>query len=268
MIRITEEPISFPRLNDLSCTNENGENNVSVTKSVETSKKVNENGVRMSSVMREEDKEQNELDLKLCELKGLMVVSSEDTDRVAKTPQEVQMTGGDTLANGLRKTDGADAVHLGRYTGAKKRKSGFVKRFKKDPESCSVDDASNGVLTCASLVPISIQQPEFLGNNTTCKSKYEDSKSMCTITEIVKPISYKASLSNNVQEVLVAFEATRFVIQIHYPIFTSFSSNELYGLFSCSIQLAHSYPSDNIIYKRHLANKNYKISTFTSFSQI
>ncbi|XP_057800428.1 chromo domain protein LHP1 isoform X1 [Salvia miltiorrhiza] len=209
VIRIAEEPISFPRLNDLSCTNGNGENSVSVTKSVETSKKVNENGARMGSVMREEDNEQNELDLKLCELKGAMVISSEDTDRVAKTSQEVHLTGGDTLAIGLRKTDVADAVHLGRCTGAKKRKSGFVKRFKKDPESCSVDDASNGVPACASLVPISIQQPEFLGNNMNCKSKFEDSKSMCTITEIVKPISYKASISNNIQEVLVAFEATR-----------------------------------------------------------
>ncbi|XP_042008574.1 chromo domain protein LHP1-like [Salvia splendens] len=206
VIRIPQEPISFPMLNDLSCTNGVDENNVSVTKSVKTSNRVNENGVKMGSATRDEDNELNELDLKLCELKGAMVVSSEDTDRVAKTSQEVQLAGRDTLANGLSKID---AVHLGRFTGAKKRKSGFVKRFKKDPEFCSVDNASNGILACASLVPIGIQQPEFLGNNMSCKSKHEDSKSMCSITEIVKPISYKASISNNAQEVLVAFEAIR-----------------------------------------------------------
>ncbi|XP_047980047.1 chromo domain protein LHP1-like isoform X2 [Salvia hispanica] len=202
VIRIPEEPISFSTLNDLSCTNGIDANNISVTKSVKTSNRVNENGVKMGSATRDEDNELNELDLKLCELKGAMVVSSEDTDRVAKTSQEVQLAGGDTLANGLSKID---SVHLGRFTGAKKRKSGFVKRFKKDPEFCSMDNASNEILACASLV----QQPEFLGNNMSCKSKHEDSKSMCSITEIVKPISYKASISNNAQEVLVAFEAIR-----------------------------------------------------------
>ncbi|KAH6767623.1 hypothetical protein C2S52_018606 [Perilla frutescens var. hirtella] len=209
VIRITEEPMSSPRLNDLICTNVNGESDVNGMKSVETSKKVNENGLRMDSVIGEEEKEQNELDLKLCELKGAIVISSVDTDRDAKTSQDDLLTGGDTLANGLRKTDGVDAVQLGRCTGAKKRKSGSVKRFKKDPESCSVDDASNGVPACSSLVPISVQHPEFLGNNSNSKSKFEDSKSMCTITEIIKPISYKASISNNVQEVLVTFEAMR-----------------------------------------------------------
>lgn len=209
VIRIAEEPMSSPRLNDFRSTIENGESNANGPKSVETSKKVNENGARMDYAMREEEKEQNELDLKLCELKEAMVICSEDTDTVVKTSLEGQLTGGDTLANGLRKTDGADAVHLGRFTGAKKRKSGSVKRFKKDPESCSVDDAPNGVSPCNSLVPISVQHPEFLENDTSCKSKFEDSKSMCTITEIVKPISYKASISNNVQEVLVAFEAVR-----------------------------------------------------------
>lgn len=207
--------MSSLRLRDLSCTNENGESNVNGAKIAETSRKVNENGVRMGSAMEEDEKEQDELDLKLCELKGAMMVCSEDTERVAKISQE------SSLANGLRKTDGADAVHLGRCTGAKKRKSGFVKRFKKDPESGVVDDASNGVTPSASLVPLSIQHPEFLGNNMSCKSKFEDSKSMCTITEIVKPISYKASISNNVQEVLVAFEAIRFVIR--YLLLSSFS---------------------------------------------
>ncbi|KAK4416154.1 Chromo domain protein LHP1 [Sesamum alatum] len=209
VIRIAEEPLSFPRLNDLSGTNESGETNVNGINSIETSKKVIENGARMVSVMAEYEKEQNELDLKICELKGAMVVSTEDTNRLAITCQEGQPAGGDALANGLRKTDGVDPNQLGRCTGAKKRKSGSVKRFMKDPTSCSVDDALNGDPGCASLVPISIQHPDFLENNSNCKNKYEDSKSMCTITQIVRPISYKASVSNNVQEVLVAFEAVR-----------------------------------------------------------
>ncbi|KAK6143100.1 hypothetical protein DH2020_023448 [Rehmannia glutinosa] len=125
VIRIAEGPISFPRLNDLSCTNER-EANVNGINNAETSRRVNEYGARM----REEEKEQSELNLKLCELKGAMVISTEDADRLALTSQEGQLTG-DTLANGLRKTDGVDPIQLGRCTGAKKRKSGSVKRFKK-----------------------------------------------------------------------------------------------------------------------------------------
>ncbi|XP_042015677.1 chromo domain protein LHP1-like [Salvia splendens] len=211
VIRIVEEPISFPSLNESSFTNGNDENNVSVTKSVETSKQVNENGGGTGSVTREEDHAQNELDMKLCELKGAMVVNSEDADRVAIASREVQQTGGDTLANGLKKMDIVDAVpvHLGRVTGAKKRKSGVVKRFIKDPVSCSVDGAPNGPPASAALIPINVQKSEFPVSIMSCKSKYEDSKSLCTIIEIVKPVSYKASISENDQEVLVAFEAIR-----------------------------------------------------------
>ncbi|KAG8363539.1 hypothetical protein BUALT_Bualt19G0032900 [Buddleja alternifolia] len=201
------EGISFSRLNNLPCTNESAETNLNGMNIVETSNKVKENGVRTVSFMREEEKEQSELDLKLCELKGSKVMNMEDGHRLAVTSPEGQQTGGDTLANGLRKTDGADPVQSGRCTGAKKRKSGSVKRFKKDQASCSVDDAPNAVQECASVIPSDVKHPDFLGNN--CKNKYEDPKSMCTITQIVKPISYKASMSNNVQEVLVAFEAER-----------------------------------------------------------
>lgn len=218
MIRITEEPISTPRINDSSCMNESEETNANGIKSVETSKKVNENGGIVASDLREEEKEQNELDLKLCELKGAMVACVEDANSFAITSLNgQQQTGGDTLANGLRKTDGVGPVQAGRCTGAKRRKSGYVKRFTKDPESGLADDAANGISQCASIIPVNVQQPDFLGNSSSCKSKCEDSKSLCTIVELVKPISYKPFTSNNVQEVLVTFEAVRFVIR--YPFF-------------------------------------------------
>lgn len=216
VMKIIEEPISFSRANELSSVNGSGETNINGTNSVETSSKINENGARMGSAMREEEIGQTVLDLKLCELKGAMVTSTEDADRLANTSQE------DMLANGIKKTDGVDTVHLGRCTGAKKRKSGSVKRFKKDPASFSAKDAANGDPACASLVPVTGQCPDLFGNNTNCKNKLEDSKSMCTITHIIKPISYKASISSNAQEVLVAFEAVRFVIQ-----FTAFASSSL-----------------------------------------
>ncbi|KAL3624575.1 La ribonucleoprotein [Castilleja foliolosa] len=180
VIRNADGPIPFRRLNDFSPINET---------SLETSKKVNENGARTVSVNREERKEQNELDLKLCDLKGVTMTVNEEAQPTSE----------------LKKADELDLAQLGRCTGAKRRKSGSVKRFKKDPSLCSVDDAVNGVAACEPVVPAaSVQCPDFLGN-----SKHEDTKSMCTITHIVKPISYKASTANNLQDVLVAFEALR-----------------------------------------------------------
>lgn len=205
VIRIAEEPIiPFPRLNDLSGTIERGESSTNGTNRGRTSKKVYENGARTFSVTREVEREQSELDLKLCELKGGLVTSTEYGDRSTITSHEGQFT------NGLRRSDGVDPVQLGRYTGAKRRKSGSVKRFTKDPASCSVDDYANGGSACTSLVPVSVQHVDFLGNHLNSK-KYEDSRSMCMITQIVRPISYKSSISNNVQEVLLTFEALRYV---------------------------------------------------------
>ncbi|KAL3815175.1 hypothetical protein ACJIZ3_016443 [Penstemon smallii] len=193
----TAEP--FPRLNDLTCKNVNGETNINGVNSVEISKKVCENGV---SLTREEEM-QNELNLKLCELKGAAAISMEDADSVAKYSQEDRLTGVVSLGNGFHRTNGVDPVKSGPCTGAKKRKSGSVKRFKKDPGSCSVDDSKVAVASRA----MGFQNPG--GDNANCTNKYEDSRRMCAITQIVKPISYKASTSNNVQEVFVAFEAVR-----------------------------------------------------------
>ncbi|KAL8542443.1 hypothetical protein ACS0TY_003346 [Phlomoides rotata] len=217
MIRVTEEPVVTPRINDSSCMNESEETVANGIKSVETSEKVNENGGMVASDVREEDeeeeeeeeKEQNELDLKLCELKGAMVTSVEDANKFSITSLEGKQTSGDTLANGVKKTDGVEPVQAGRCTGAKRRKSGSVKRFTKDPDSGVVDDAANGVPQCPLLVPSSVQNHDFLGNSSSCKTKCEDAKSLCTIVELVKPINYKPSISVNVHEVLVTFEAKR-----------------------------------------------------------
>ncbi|GER45170.1 chromo domain protein LHP1 [Striga asiatica] len=203
VIRIGNEPLPFSRLKNITYINESGQTTVNGLNRFETSKKAGENGARMVSAVREGEKEQNELNLKLSEFKGAMVAGHEDSLWLAQTSQAGQRPTGDNLANELR-NERVDPVHVGRFTGAKRRKSGSVKRFRKDPESCSVDDAANGVSAYGLLAPENVLCPDFLRNDS-----YEDSKSMCTIKQIVKPISYKSSMSNNVQDVLVAFEAIR-----------------------------------------------------------
>ncbi|XP_073060486.1 chromo domain protein LHP1-like [Primulina eburnea] len=209
VVRISEDPISFTRLNDFSSIHNSWETYVSSGNSIEVSKGINENGARIVSVERGEEKELNELNLKLCELKGTTTISVEDAKRIAITPEEGQPKGGDILPNGSSKADAVDTYQSGRCTGAKKRKSGSVKRFKQDLTSYSMDGAQNAVAICAAIEPMVVQNSDFLGSYTNCQNKYADSKTTCSIAQIIKPISYKASISNNIQEVLVAFEAMR-----------------------------------------------------------
>ncbi|XP_051144979.1 chromo domain protein LHP1-like [Andrographis paniculata] len=210
VIRLSEESAPLSQMNDVSFTNESGEPNINEECSIETYKKVYENGSKMRSGMREEERKQSKLDLKLCELKGTTAMTNTgEAGRIALTSQGGHSAGGDSMVNGSKKTEGVDPAQLGRCTGAKKRKSGCVKRFKKDPATDAVDDSPNGVSACNSLVPVSVQYPEFHGNNTNCKDKSEDLRNLCTITQILRPISYRASDSNNAQDVLLAFEALR-----------------------------------------------------------
>ncbi|KAL2514096.1 Chromo domain-containing protein LHP1 [Forsythia ovata] len=206
-VRITKDPIPVPQINDSAAANDNGKTHVSDVNGVETSKKVNENGLKM---ILEGRNEQSELDLKLCELKGAMITSEDNVDRLAVPSQEGQVTTGDAFSNGLQMAYVVDPALSSQCIGAKKRKSGSVKRFKKDPVSCTMDDAQNAIATCTMAEPRGVQSPEFLGNNTNCKSQLEDSRKLgTTIARIIKPISYQISISNNVEEVLVAFDAVR-----------------------------------------------------------
>ncbi|XP_022863603.1 chromo domain protein LHP1-like isoform X1 [Olea europaea var. sylvestris] len=180
--------------------NDNGKTHVSVVNNVETSKKVNKNGRKM--VWKGRNKK-SELGLKLCE-QGAMVISEDNVDRLAVASQEGQVTTGDAFANGLQTADVEEPALSSQCIGAKKRKSGSVKRFKKGPVS------QNANTTCTLAEPSGVQSPDFLGNNMSGKSQLQDSGKLgTTIAQIIKPISYQISISNNVEEVLVAFDAVR-----------------------------------------------------------
>lgn len=209
VIRMAEEPVTIPRVNKLSGAVERGETCVNDMSNAETSKKVHEKDTRAIMAIREEGKELSKSDLKLCKLKVAGMLGTECGDRSTVICQKELVREEDTLADGLRNSDGGDNVDFGRCTGAKKRKSGSVKRFKKDSELRSVDDTPNRGSACAALIPINVQYTNFPWNSTGCKSKFEDSKNMCAITQIIKPMSYKSSTSNNAHDILVTFEALR-----------------------------------------------------------
>ncbi|XP_022893258.1 chromo domain protein LHP1-like isoform X2 [Olea europaea var. sylvestris] len=205
-VRIKKGPIPFPQINDSGAAIDNGKTRVIVNR-VETSKKVNENGLELLSEGRNE---KSEFDLKLCELKGATITSECNMDRLAVPSQVGQVTRGDAFANGLEIADVVEPPLSSQCIGARKRKSGSVKRFKNGPGSYTMDVAPNANATGTLAEPRGVRSPEFMGIITNCKSQLEDSRKLgTTIARIIKPISYQISISNNFEEVLVAFDAVR-----------------------------------------------------------
>lgn len=104
----------------------------------------------------------------------------------------------------------------GRFIGAKKRKSGSVKRFKKDLASCDLEEAQN-VAVRSAIDPrdkgevMGTEDVESVGDEASDKHKLDDFTNPLSIIKILKPIGYSASISNNAQDVSVTFTALRCV---------------------------------------------------------
>lgn len=202
-VRIIEEPVPFPPLNDKGAANCE-EANVGSVSGSEQAKQVTENVANSVSSKKGEMEEQNELSLKLSELKGSTSVVHDSVVKPGSHSHEAP------VANGLANADSAEPSQSGRCTGAKKRKSGSVRRFKQEIPTSATDNQQN--MTSNSSYGLTgnqrPQNPDVVGNDIGTKSKNEN-KNICTITEILKPISYSSSMSNNVQDISVTFMAKR-----------------------------------------------------------
>ncbi|CAI0433375.1 unnamed protein product [Linum tenue] len=134
-------------------------------------------------------KDDTEYDPKLSELRGTATSNDVNGDQISV--QFVDSKALEVVENGSSlKVDSVDPVQTNRRTGAKRRKSESVKRFKKDPASFEAPLVDN------SACNISLS---FEGEMT------EASK----IIKILKPVSYSASSFDNIQDVVVTFAAVR-----------------------------------------------------------
>ncbi|XP_060217860.1 chromo domain protein LHP1 isoform X2 [Lycium barbarum] len=198
-VRIIEEPTPSPLPSGLKSTNR--VNNIGGVLNSKVDKVVNETDLRLCFSL-EETGEQNELNLKLSELKGSTSTNENPMDR-----------SGNGLSNGFAKVNGAESNQSDRCTGAKKRKSGSVRRFKQDTTSAVVDDVQDALAggALATFLQEGSHNHEFVGSDLVCRNKPDDSNDAYTITQLIKPISYSASLSNDVQDVSVTFRAKSLV---------------------------------------------------------
>ncbi|OIT03455.1 PREDICTED: chromo domain protein LHP1-like [Nicotiana attenuata] len=195
-VRIIENPTPSPPLNGLKATSHMDSNGSELNSKED--KVMNDNGLELGFSL-EETREQNELNLKLSELKGAMSTNENSVDRSANG-----------LSNGFAKVNGAESLQSDRCTGAKKRKSGSVRRFKQSTAVVmdSIQDAAVGG-PLATSVQEGSHNLEVVGSGFVLKNKSDDSKDAYTITHIVKPMSYSTSLSNDMQDVSITFLAKR-----------------------------------------------------------
>lgn len=192
-----------------------GENNEDVS-NVNTAKQADENGLMNGSKQNFEGKEDNEYDPKLSELRGTLSTNDGNTDKLTIHFQEGKASE-DGPTNRLPKVDYVEHVQNSRRTGAKRRKSGSVKRFKKDSALCEpvfLQNSSSNISTGSggTTAQLGIENASLTWSNSNHKPMGENSMNAFPITKILKPISFSASVLDNVQDVLVTFVAMRFVI--------------------------------------------------------
>jgi len=193
-----------------------GESNGDVN-NIKTSKQTDEHGSINCSKHIFERKEDNEYDPKLSELRGTIPNIDANTNKFTIHFQEEKTSEGNDIANGLPKVDYVDLVQNSRCTGAKKRKSGSVKRFKKDSVMCESVFLPNSsgnfsVGSTGAAAQPGIENPSLTWGNSSHMPMTENSINAFAITKILKPIGFSASVFDNVQDVLITFRALRYVI--------------------------------------------------------
>ncbi|XP_008805740.2 probable chromo domain-containing protein LHP1 [Phoenix dactylifera] len=121
----------------------------------------------------------------------------------------------DGSTDGFSKVESAQPSQQGnQVTGAKRRKSGCVRRFKQDSRPCDRDEVRNAAARSANG---SCGKGEKSGNEDVGstedeigdKNKMDDSAKALFIAKIIKPIRYYATVTDNVQQVSITFKALR-----------------------------------------------------------
>ncbi|KAK4748054.1 hypothetical protein SAY87_014640 [Trapa incisa] len=163
--------------------------------------------------------ESSEYDPKLSELLiGSVRLNGADPENRTK---KVQVSKGSGIKNGILKPESAE---LNRRTGAKRRKSGSVKRFKQEMASREIDVENT---SCGA-------QMKGIENHNNLKVNFnltenDSSKVLPFITKIIRPIGFTSSATNNDQNVTVTFRVMRLVIYftLSFWVFNTYNNNLL-----------------------------------------
>ncbi|XVF30641.1 hypothetical protein REPUB_Repub16aG0075900 [Reevesia pubescens] len=190
-----------------------GESNANAS-NVKKTNRVKYNGSANGSKQIDESKHENDYDTKLSELKGAISSNGVNADKLAIRFQDGKAPEGGGLANGLPKVDCGESVQSDRRTGAKRRKSGSVKRFKQDLASIGsnlTQNATPNIHVGYGIIdaPLGIENIGLIADGLSHRPLTDYSVNVPVVTKILKPLEFKASVSDNNQEVSVTFLALR-----------------------------------------------------------
>nr|QHW08429.1 chromo domain-containing protein LHP [Eriobotrya japonica] len=191
-----------------------GENDGRVN-NMEATKKVNaENGCSNTSQQNGGRREENEDDPKLSELRATTFTNVVNWDKVSVPFQEAKAPEANGPTDGLSKVDCAEPVQSNRSTGAKRRKSSSVKRFKPESQVSELGATPNATTRVSVRYggrgsQSGAENLDYAGGNSSRRNKIDESRNAVRITKIIKPIGYSTSVSNDIQDVLVTFKAMR-----------------------------------------------------------
>ncbi|KAL6129197.1 hypothetical protein ACLB2K_072550 [Fragaria x ananassa] len=191
-----------------------GENNGHVNHTQTSKKTDSENFCANVSHQISEGREENEYDPKLSELKATVSTNNVSLDKLSVHFQEAKAPEVNGPTNGLSKVDCGEPVQGSRSTGAKRRKSGSVKRFKQEPHLSELGATQNAPTRVSTRYAGRVDQTglgnlDYAGENSGRRNKIDEFKEAVRITKILKPMGYSTSISNNVRDVSVTFMAMR-----------------------------------------------------------
>jgi len=174
--------------------------------SLENATPVSVNKSAIGSEQNTERNEENDYDPKLSELKASSACGNE-ADRVAiRIPEVIPSGPGFAGNNGqtVAKSKGVrvEVSESGRCRGAKRRKSGSVRRFNKELYAGEPANAQNPI-------GVAVNTAESAAIPRNAGSGANHARPASNIVKIIKPIGYSASVASGTQDVLVTFVASK-----------------------------------------------------------
>ncbi|CAJ1948688.1 unnamed protein product [Sphenostylis stenocarpa] len=169
----------------------------------------NVNKSAIGSEQNIENNEENDYDPKLSELKASSA-GVNDADRLSIRIPEARVPSGSGFAgnnNGhaVAKSKGVrmEISESGRCRGAKRRKSGSVRRFNKELYAGEPVNAQNPIGAPVGAAEAALTRNAGNGPNSN------HSRPASNIVKIIKPVGYSASVASGAQDVLVTFVASK-----------------------------------------------------------
>lgn len=159
-----------------------------------------------------ERNEESDYDPKLSELKAA-TSNGYNAEKLTVQFQEARLATGSDHTDGQLKDACTEPVQSGPCRGAKRRKSGSVKRFKKDSYAGEpVNTQEPNDISISAFESPHTGITDHVGNKS--HKNMDHIKPVPNIVKIIKPVGFSPAGSSNIQDVIVTFMAMRLATQL------------------------------------------------------